>query len=490
MNSQFMFRTAAPVRIFDLHALKRAFFYMAVCLVFFAPTAEDPLAFAVGAAVPWIILQILASPGMPVAVVYVFIWQWTQIFARVLQAMVDGESLASGLYGPNVARAYWYMLASLIAMALAYRLVLGRIKPPTVQERTAHFEWRPLDLFGLYIGMLILSVGCRFASLMIPALDQPLAVVAQLKVVLLFMLFTNVMMSGRGINLMLGAILIEIVLGFSGLLSDFRGVFVYLAMAALAARVTLKGTTVAFGIVCAGFLVFLALFWTSVKSEYREFATQSSDSQNVKVDLNDRFGYLGGRLASPGEIDWKLASYALLTRLAYTDIFGSVIGVQESAPEAAVVRQWQEAIEHVAKPRFLFPDKAALSDTEIYVRLARGDASEQVRLGTSISVGYMAENFVDFGFPTMLGGMFVLGLLCALAIRYFMSFKLPWLLREGLVLGFVLGIAANGVEMSLPKILGATVMFLLVYTLLARFVFPTALNWLKVRADFRQPQLS
>ena len=44
--------------------------------------------------------------------------------------------------------------------------------------------------------------------------------------------------------------------------------------------------------------------------------------------------------------------------------------------------------------------------------------------------------------------------------------------------------------MSLPKIFGATVMFAVVYTLLARFVFPTALNWLKGRAAIGHPQLS
>ena len=32
--------------------------------------------------------------------------------------------------------------------------------------------------------------------------------------------------------------------------------------------------------------------------------------------------------------------------------------------------------------------------------------------------------------------------------------------------------AGTGVEMSLPKIVGATVMFVLVYALLVRFVFP------------------
>ena len=95
------------------------------------------------------------------------------------------------------------------------------------------------------------------------------------------------------------------------------------------------------------------------------------------------------------------------------------------------------------KPRFLFPNKAALSDTEVYVRLARGDSSEQVRLGTSISVGYMAENFVDFGFPGMLGGLFVIGLMYGVVIRYFMALKVPWILREGVVLAFVYGRGAT-----------------------------------------------
>ena len=122
------------------------------------------MALAVGAVVPWVILQIIARPGMPVSVVYLFIWQWLQVFTRVLQSIVDNESMANGLYGPNVARAYWYMLAGLVVMALAIRMVLGNLKPPTAKDRTAHFEWRPIDLFSLYIGMLFLAVGCRFAS--------------------------------------------------------------------------------------------------------------------------------------------------------------------------------------------------------------------------------------------------------------------------------------------------------------------------------------
>jgi hypothetical protein len=304
------------------------------------------------------------------------------------------------------------------------------------------------------------------------------------------MLFSTVLSTGRGNNLMWAAAGLELVMGFSGLLSDFKGVFIYLGLAAIAARVKIKGTTVAVGLIGVAFLIYLALFWTSVKAEYREFATKSSDSQNVKAAFDERFGYLGNRIAASGDIDWSLASYALLARLAYTDIFGSVIGVQETSPDPTFMGQWKDAAEHVLKPRFLFPGKAALSDTEVYIRLARGDSSEQLRLGTSISVGYMAENFVDLGFPGMLGGVFALALLYAVIIRYFMAFKQPWLLKEGVVLAFIVGVGQNGVEMSLPKILGAAVMFFLVYTLLARLVFPAALNWLKGRSGLQQPQLS
>ena len=225
-----------------------------------------------------------------------------------------------------------------------------------------------------------------------------------------------------------------------------------------------------------------------MKAEYREIATGSDDSQNVKMSLDTRFGYLGNRVVSAGDIDWSRASYALLNRLAYVDIFGSVIGVKLVSPELGEFRQWSDALAHVFQPRFLFPDKRSLSDTEVFVRLARGDASEQMRSATSISVGYMSENYVDLGFPGMLAGVFMIGVFVAMACRYFMAVPLPWIVREGIILAFIYAIGNNGVEISLPKLLGATVMTFAVYALLIKFVFPIALRWLDTRAAVARHQ--
>lgn len=472
----------AVVRL-DNVLLRRAFLVMGLLLVVVAPFTPDPVEFVVGGFVPWLVLRIVGTPTLPAALVYYLLWQWLQVFARTLVSAIDGEEMARGLFGPWVANAYWYMLASIVALALAIRAVLGTARPPTPRLAAAHLAWRPVDLFQFYLAGLLASTVARYLQESIPALDQPLEAVARIKIVVLFMLFAGVLSAGRGIVYVAAAVVVELMIGFSGLLGDFRGVFIFLFVAALAVRIRWTGVTSIVVGAAAVMLVALGLFWTSVKAEYREIATGSDDSQNVKMSLDVRFGYLGSRVVAAGDIDWRLASYALLSRLAYVDIFGSVIGVKLVAPEQQdALQQWSDALAHVFQPRFLFPGKAALSDTEVFVRLARGDASEQMRTATSISVGYLAENYVDLGFPGMLMGVFLIGLMVGAVCRYFMALPLPWVVREGTILAFIYAIGSNGVEISLPKLLGAMFMTFVVYGLLARFAFPIPLRWLDSKA--------
>jgi hypothetical protein len=85
----------------------------------------------------------------------------------------------------------------------------------------------------------------------------------------------------------------------------------------------------------------------------------------------------------------------------------------------------------------------------------------------------------------MLGGVFVIALMMASIIRYFMSGTLPWMLREGIVMGLVFTVAKDGVEISLPKILGAMLMYFIVWALIAKFALPVAVRWLDQRAAAR-----
>lgn len=468
----------------DYALLRRGLLLLSLVLVFFAPVTQDPVAFAVGALTLPLLIAIVGTPTMPAAVGYVLAWQWAEVFAQVLLSSSNGETLENGIYGVTVARAYWYMLASLVALALGLRLALGSSREPAAWARVAHRKWRPIDLFVGYLISSVIAAGYGYATNILPSLDQQMEAVSRIKIVALFLLFANVLSTNKGRGVLALTVLIELLSGFGGLFSDFKSVFIVLGVAALATRIRWTNTL---GIALVGWVVALlglTLFWTAVKADYRQFATGSDESQYIRTSLADRYSYLGDKVASLSDIDWGLASYAMLTRLAYVDIFGSVISVNEATPGGlnSYPRQWTEAIEHITKPRFLFPDKAQLSDTATFARLALGNADEEMRGGTSISVGYMAENYADLGFPGMLVGIFSLGFLIGAMGRYFMMCPLPWMMREGIVLALIYTSGHTGVEGSLPKIVGAAIMFFIVYVILVKFVFNIVWNWLDERA--------
>jgi hypothetical protein len=104
--------------VLDFAFMRRALLIFGIALLLVAPFSTDPLAFAVGCMTPWILLTIINTPNMPVAAIFYFFWQWAQIFARVLQSMIDGEALAKSYSGPAVVEAYWYSLAGSLGFGL------------------------------------------------------------------------------------------------------------------------------------------------------------------------------------------------------------------------------------------------------------------------------------------------------------------------------------------------------------------------------------
>ncbi len=473
----------------DYALMRNGFAGFAAISLLLSPLSNEPLAMAAGGVVPWLLLRIVGTSTMPAAVAYYFIWQWVQVYARVLQAWVDGMPIALSLEGPDAPRAYWYMLLSLVVMACVFRLVLGNLKPPAPWQRVAHYRWQPVDIILLYALGSVVAIAMGIGARTVSALAQPFMAMSQVKVVAIFVLFVYVMSTGRGTKYLFGVVLFEIVIGITGFFSNFRGVFIYLAIAAIAARVKWRTTTTIAGILGFGALLSLALFWTAVKVEYRIYVAKSDEAQEINVPLTERLAYIGSQAMS-AQIDFQKTSYALLSRLAYVDIFGAVINVQEAQPEPIPMRQWRDAFAHLAMPRFLFPDKAPLSDSEVYMRLARRLLSEDVREGTSISVGYMAENFADFGFPGMLFGVAAVAFIVASVARVLMGFELPHIMREAVLMAFIHNVSHDGVEVSLAKTLGATFMFLIAFLLLNKFVFPRLLQWLEYRsavARYRHP---
>src|SRR5262249_34563878 len=110
---------------------------------------------------------------------------------------------------------------------------------------------------------------------------------------------------------------------------------------------------------------------------------------------------------------------------------------------------------HVLEPRLLFPDKPnPPSDTEVAVRYsginfeAGGNAAT-----TSISLGYVAELYVDFGYPGIMVGAFLFGLSFSYCVSRILIYRsLPFLVNSGLAV--MLMLQCISFEQSLLKTVG------------------------------------
>ncbi len=106
----------------------------------------------------------------------------------------------------------------------------------------------------------------------------------------------------------------------------------------------------------------------------------------------------------------------LVARLSYITFFSRVLDHTPAVEPHADGELLRLAVTNGTVPRFLFPDKPPLpSDSEYTRRFAGVRVQESAELTTSISIGYMAEFYADWGldgmFLSVLGYGFWIGML-------------------------------------------------------------------------------
>jgi hypothetical protein len=144
---------------------------------------------------------------------------------------------------------------------------------------------------------------------------------------------------------------------------------------------------------------------------------------------------------------------------------------------------------HVLTPRFLFPDKPALDDSE-RTRLYTGVQVAGTETGTSIGIGYVGESYVDYGPVGMFAPIFLLGLFYGLINRFFITRTKYKLLGAALAVS-VLIFNAYAIETSNIKLVGGVVSVALVSVVIYNLCGRTIANFLvqsPARSGFGDPR--
>ena len=216
-------------------------------------------------------------------------------------------------------------------------------------------------------------------------------------------------------TLIIGILIFEFVLSFVSFFSSFKMVFIIILLTYLTIfpKISFANTLLSL-LVIVSIFSFMS-FWTNVKTGYREYLNKGTRIQSVQVTKTDALDYISDKAANFTFEQFKDGNFNLLQRIQYMELYAYVVSnVPKNMPFQDGNNLW-EAIKFVFVPRVLNKDKGILNPslkTTKYTRVSYSDISE----GTSISMGYFADFYIDFGFLFMV--IPLLGIVAIVSLSY------------------------------------------------------------------------
>jgi hypothetical protein len=428
----------------------------------------------VGAALLW-------RPGETPILLLLFFVQWAQTSIGIFHANILGEDISAyTLVAGSIRLATELSLASLMILAIGLRIGAGA---PNISRATAVTECpvvpvRARKWLIFYICTSAFSFLALYLVKFSSGLSEPMLALASLKWVSFFMLANATFVNSRGLRFyFFAAFVFELVQGLGGFFSDFKTVFIVtiLARAGRTIRLSLRMTVTLCSV--AVILVGLSVVWTAVKLDFRSYVSSGTHEQVINIDFSTRLGALADLAGSLDSEKLGIAADNFVRRISYVSVFGLVLDVVPQWIPHADGAIWIDAVTRPFKPRLLFPDKSSISDierTNYYT-----DGFVEISQGTSISIGYVGESYIDFGIPGMMVPIFAYGLLCGTIYRLLLNLRGSSRML-GMALVTAVFIRVIFLESSITKTFSEIILSSLVAWGFVKFVVPTWFPWLRV----------
>lgn len=410
--------------------------------------------------------------------------QWMQIAIALVYCDFTGVDLSSVLQAPEVDRAAAYCLAATLALALGMRVALSssqrnEIVGNVVLSNSQH--WNMTRVFQMWLICFVVGSIADAVGWYVTALHQLLLPLANLKWVFFFILSYLAMTRKSGYGMFASMVLLEFAGGFLGPFSNFKEGLMMLLIVVVALRRRVNGAIVIVAVPVVVVGVCAAVFWSSIKQDYRAVVFGIDGNSNVsKAERTLRkFSWLADRISRMEAADFENGAKSLIARVQYLSLVGQTLSHVPHYEPYAKGELWLGAIRHVLTPRIIFRNKAVLDDSE-RARRFTGLRLAGREEGTSIGIGYVAESYADLGFPGMFVPIFLLGIFMG------RMYQVPLRNRSSALLGTGMATAmlfshVQMLEKSNVKIFGGLVVLCLAYWTLNRVFGVSLVRWLTRR---------
>lgn len=420
------------------------------------------------------VFNLLWIPGHPPILLLCLALQWVQASTRILQANLAGLRLNDYDHSNNAEPAVLIALTSILLFGI---IVRGVIQKTQLNREAIDNHLRNIQINRLVLAYLGFTIIFPLLNRLLPGgFAQIMGSLQTLKWGLYSLLILASAKQGRYRLLAFGIFSIELLLGFISYFSSYKDVlFVTLiTLLIIYNKIVFKNPVLA----CILLLVIFNIFvvWTGVKTEYRNFLSTGT-SQSVNVSRQEALGQLGYLLSNYSSTQYAKDLQSSLDRLQYTQMIQYCMDYVPKGTTHTNGQLWFNAILHVFTPRILFPNKAVLDDTAL-TRQYTGFSWYGAKAGTSISIGYVAESYVDFGYFLFFLPIVFLSILVGIIYKLLISESSKYIILN---LGIIIPIffPMQLLEVSAIKLLGGIIMNILVFEFVIKlFIYPLIFNFI------------
>jgi len=447
-------------------------------LVIYSLLSSNLMATLCAVTVPFILIKLLWKKNESPFLFLGLMLQWLAITIKIFYANFKGLEFGKLFESyQNIHLAYYCSIIGLITIALGIYFVIKKfqLKDEEYSELALRYDSRKVVPY--YILVTVLYPFIYNYSWKLGGLQQPITKLADFKW-MVFFVFTLSCFYTKQLKLFSLIAGFEILMSLTGFFSGFKDYFLVVFGAIVlvyAKKLSIKQVIPIFGM--SIIFVYMVIVWSSVKPEYRNFLSGGSASQNVVKGTAESLNKLG-ELA--GNIDQNAIETGFNTtvdRISYIDFFSATMDYVPRVVPHTHGHLWGDAVGRVLQPRILFPNKKAIDDSET-TRQYSGMMVAGTEQGASISLGYMTENYIDFGIPGMFISLFMYGLLIGWVYKYVMTSSPDKLIGTAMIIPLFILIYL--LESALNKLIGGLLMYLLIYELIRRFALEKFLKQIKI----------
>lgn len=455
----------------------------------FVVFSPDPLALAYsGMALYWLINATWKKNENKVLFVsLIFYWMTTSILLPY--GVLTQQSLASlSNAKPTILHTHFLAVTALVIYTFGISWQIRNIKTNRLEDiKKLFLLYDGRKLLFIYVVYSIFSSFLERVFLGV-SIGQLLFGFIYMKWSFLAVLTIHTIFSAQNRTIVIVLISIEILLSFAGFWSSFKDYLLIITAAVLTTTSRISFRSILFLAFFGAIAFVLSSIWSYSKGEYRQYLTGGFRSQSVvQTDTWKNLSELNSILSkdfsrSNYKNSFNLGSKSLVDRVSYIEYFAMTVNfVPNQLPfEGGLLLD--NAIKHVTQPRFLFPNKKIIDDSEITSKYT-GRRFSGIKEGSSFSLGLVAEQYIDFGPINMFIPIFFFGAWIGYLYKTIKnnSFNPVW--GMGFIAPLLFLIPSLGVPTA--KFIAWTIYYLVAYLVMNYLIIPMV-NPLLLRADLKE----